>query len=289
MAAGTEQSRRHPRGDSLSRTIETGAALMFLAAASVGFTQTAMVGPELQVAISVYDYAHISTGLLAAAEEDARRVFRQAGIETVWATCFPKLEKSEPDGCAAVDANHLMLKILPRAIAASVRERSDVLGTAIVDEKGVGFYAYVFYDRVQSIAEERKLGHALLGDVLAHEIGHLLLGSNSHSVSGIMSAHWYGEELRRISEGAMLFAPSQSRKMMDRVSSRQLDLLAETRGTANGSARPSSTVPTFQARSRLPHWAESRKVCIAGSHRLGSALGADHRQTGSDSCKTAGC
>jgi len=118
---------------------------MFLAVASVGFSQTtAIVGPELQVAVSVYDYAHVSTGLLAAAVEDARRVFRQAGVETVWATCFPKPEKAEPDGCSAVDANHLMLKILTRAIAAPVRERSDVLGAAIVDEKGIGFYAYTF-------------------------------------------------------------------------------------------------------------------------------------------------
>jgi hypothetical protein len=225
---------------------------MFLVAASVGFSQTtAIVGQELQVAISVYDYAHVSTGLLAAAEEDARRVFRQAGVETVWATCFPKPEKAESDGCYPVDANHLMLKILPRAIAAHVRERGDVLGTAIVDEKGVGFYAYVFYDHVQRLAEERKLGHALLGDVLAHEIGHLLLGSNSHSISGIMSAHWYGEELRQISEAAMLFAPSQSQMMRDRVASRQVDVLAVTRGTDDGSAWHSTTVPT-PGLGRLP-------------------------------------
>jgi len=196
----------------------------------VGFSQTpALIGPKPQVAISVYDYARVSTRLLAAAAEDAQRVFRQAGVETVWATCLPKPEKTESDGCYAVDANHLMLKILPRAIAAHVRDRGDVLGTAIVDERGVGFYAYVFYDHVQRLAEERKLGHALLGDVLAHEIGHLLLGSNPHSVSGIMSAHWYGEELRRISEAAMFFAPSQSRMMRDRVASRQVDVPTVTR------------------------------------------------------------
>jgi hypothetical protein len=202
----------------------------------VGFSQTpALIGPKPQVAISVYDYAHVSARLLAAAEEDAQRVFRQAGVETVWATCFPKSEKTESDGCYVVDANHLMLKILPRAIAAHVRDRGDVLGTAIVDERGVGFYAYVFYDHVQRLAEERKLGHALLGDLLAHEIGHLLLGSNSHSVSGIMSAHWYGEELRRISEAAMFFAPSQSRMMRDRVASRQVDVPTVTRGIPDGS------------------------------------------------------
>jgi hypothetical protein len=95
--------------------------------------------------------------------------------------------------------------------------------SSLTDAQQLCIYAYIFYDRVQRVAKERKLGHALLEDVLAHEIGHLLLGSNSHSVSGIMSAHWYGEELRRISEAAMFFAPSQSRMMRDRVASRQVD------------------------------------------------------------------
>jgi hypothetical protein len=113
---------------------------MFLAVASVGFSQTpAVIGPKPQVAISVYDYAHVPTGLLVAAKEDAQRVFRHAGVETVWTTCLPKPEKAESDGCIAVDANHLILKILPRAIAANVRDRDDVLGTAIVNESGADF------------------------------------------------------------------------------------------------------------------------------------------------------
>src|SRR6267143_1473220 len=178
---------------------------MFLVAASYGFSQTqATVVPGAEITIFLYDYANVSTALLAKAEEDAQRIFRQAGVGTVWATCLPKTEKVQAGDCHSVDATHLMLKILPRAISSQARDRSDVLGTALVDEKGVGYYAYVFYDSVRRVGEERKIGHTMLGDVLAHEIGHLLLGSNSHSVSGIMSAHWYGEELRRISEAAML-------------------------------------------------------------------------------------
>jgi len=199
--------------------------------------------PKPEVAISVYDYAHVSNELLAAAEEDAQRVFRQAGVETVWTTCLPKPEKARSlsDDCYRVDAAHLMLKILPHAIAKHVRDRGDVLGTASVDERGASYYAYVFYDNVERVAGERKLGHALLGDVLAHEIGHLLLGSNSHSVSGIMSAHWYGDELRRISEATIFFVPSQSRIMRDRLASRQFDSPDVTGAIADGSGAPSST------------------------------------------------
>jgi hypothetical protein len=212
---------------------------MFLMAAFPGFSQTpAEANRMANITISVYDYANVSTGLLISAEEDARRIFRQAGVETVWTTCLPKLEKVQPNDCYAVDNSHLMLKILPRAISAQARDRSDVLGTALVDDKGVGYYAYVFYDSVQRVAEERKLGHAMLGDVLAHEIGHLLLGSNSHSVSGIMSAHWRGEELRRISEGSMLFTPSQSRMLRDRLESPRADIRVVTRAMARGPTAP---------------------------------------------------
>ena len=130
------------------------------------------------------------------------------------------------------------MKILPRAINAHIRDRKDVLGDALVDEKGVGFYAYAYYDSVQRVAKDHKLGHTLLGNVLAHEIGHLLLGSKSHTVSGIMSAHWNGDELRRISEGSMFFTRSQFRMLRDRVSSRQTDSPTVTRATVGGSAAP---------------------------------------------------
>lgn len=219
------------------RMFETCAGTMLLAAASSGVSQIPpSVATKTEITISVYDYANVPNELLAAAEEDARRIFRQAGVETVWPTCLPKPEEVQAGDCYTVDATHLVMKILPRAISPQVRNRKDVLGTALVDESGVGYYAYVFYDSVRRVAEERKLGHALLGDVLSHEIGHLLLGSSSHSVSGIMSAHWYGEELRRISEAAMLFTPTQSRMLRERSESHKVDIPPATGAKARSPA-----------------------------------------------------
>ncbi len=111
----------------------------------------------------------------------------------------------------------MILKILPDAESVQVRDRVDVLGISPLDERGVGFYGYVFYDRIQQLAEKRRLAPTLLGHVLAHEIGHLLMRSTSHSISGIMSGRWTGDELRRISEGAMLFTALESSVMRDRL------------------------------------------------------------------------
>ena len=171
--------------------------------------------------ISVHDYAGVPSKLLDAAEEQAREIYRRAGLKTVWLNCSPKLENIEPESCHFSDTTHLTLKISPHALNLQVRDRVDVLGTAYPDDKGVGYFAYVFYDRVQELADRQRLGHMLLADVMAHEIGHLLLGSNSHSLSGIMCAHWNYDQLRNISEGAMWFIPAQSRMMRDRLRDRQ--------------------------------------------------------------------
>jgi hypothetical protein len=177
--------------------------------------------------ISVHDYADVPSKLLSAAEEQAREIYQRAGLETVWLNCSPKLEKIEPESCHFSDTTHLTLKISPHAFNAQVRDRNDVLGTAYPDEKGVGYFAYVFYDRVQELAERQRLGHTLLADVMAHEIGHLLLGSNSHSLSGIMCAHWNYDQLRNIAEGVMSFIPSQSKMMRERLRTRQTGRLAQ--------------------------------------------------------------
>lgn len=172
-----------------------------------------------KLSISVHNYADVPAELVLAAEEEAHRIFEQAGLETVWLNCSPKLENTQPAGCYITDRTHLVLKLQRHAVSKQVRDRTDVLGIATLDEKGVGYHGYVFYDRVQELAEARKLSHRLLGDVLAHELGHLLLRSTAHSISGLMSGQWSGEGLRRVSEGAMFFTPSESRVMRDRLGS----------------------------------------------------------------------
>jgi hypothetical protein len=203
------------------------------------------------VSISVHDYAGVSTILLAAAENQAREIFREARLETVWVNCSPQLAKLEPRTCYFSDSTHLTLKILPHAMNAQVRNRLDVLGTAYPDEKGAGYFAYVFYDRIQELAQRRRLGHKLLADVMAHEIGHLLLGSNSHSVSGLMCAHWNYEELRNVSEGAMSLIPSQSIIVRERLRARQserLDLAPERGQTISAVASAWPKIKLFSDR-----------------------------------------
>jgi hypothetical protein len=65
-------------------------------------------------------------------------------------------------------------------------------------------YVRVFCDRIQkSVAPERE--PYLMGHVLAHEITHILQGTNFHAVSGVMKAVWDFGECRRMAVQSLMF------------------------------------------------------------------------------------
>jgi hypothetical protein len=75
----------------------------------------------------------------------------------------------------------------------------------------------------------------ILGGVVAHELGHLLLGSNSHGHTGIMRAHWEHEQLRSLAMGNLLFTTEEAEHMRGKViatrsaNSRRLAVTAQSR------------------------------------------------------------
>jgi hypothetical protein len=53
----------------------------------------------------------------------------------------------------------------------------------------------------------------VLGCVIAHELGHLLLGLHEHSIAGIMQAHWGVEQVQRALMSQLFFLPEEARLM----------------------------------------------------------------------------
>ena len=74
----------------------------------------------------------------------------------------------------------------------------DTLGFALVDvDAGAGLLATVYADRVRVMAQSAGIDEAeLLGRAMAHEVGHLLLGTNGHAAHGLMRASWSSVDLR---------------------------------------------------------------------------------------------
>jgi hypothetical protein len=175
---------------------------------------------EMQVAISVHNDAGISAGTLRGAEMEASRVFRQSGIEAKWLNCpLPADGPEDPAQCRTAEfPAHLQLRIARRS-----RNLSEItFGISYLSADGSGCYANLFYERIEEMHERNRVNLAsLLGDVAAHEIGHLLLGTNSHAENGIMRARWEREELGSISAGTLFFSDTESRQMRNKLASWQ--------------------------------------------------------------------
>ena len=142
----------------------------------------------------------------------------------MWLDCPVPGRKLTPAANCRGTADHpaLVLRILPQAMAERLARDNASLGfSQNGDAVTPGFVASVFYHRVETLSVELGCARAVvLGYALAHEIGHLLLGTSSHSPQGIMRAQWTEKELLSASAGRFGFFPQQGAKMRAEVESR---------------------------------------------------------------------
>ena len=91
------------------------------------------------------------------------------------------------------------------------------LGTSLIDTRaGSGSLATIYVDRVARFARDSGTqAGVLLGRAIAHEIGHLLLGTTAHTRTGLMRAVWSSDALQRSNAADWLFTPSDARAMRD--------------------------------------------------------------------------
>lgn len=172
-----------------------------------------------RIKVLVFDSVKLSPSFLRRAETEAGRLFRESGIEVRWINCS---KPGETDSCYHVPrADEFMLHIVHDG-----RTQSDLIfGEAFLGEDGTGKYCDVFFDRIRDTAGDPGLSAVnLLGAVSAHELGHLLLGTRSHSLMGIMEPVWANNSLRRIGMGALRFTHEQSQLMKRRLDSGRVSL-----------------------------------------------------------------
>jgi hypothetical protein len=179
--------------------------------------------PRPVVTVRVYDYAEASHGTMSRAEGEASRIVGSAGVTAAWLDCLaPRVssqlasEQTSRDCGGPLSGATIALRILPRWTAANTAFRDTMFGYA----DGTAL-ASVFYARVEDLAHgwdgNQQEIPVILGDVIAHEIGHLLLGSGAHSKSGIMCGQWDATYVRRALMGLQVFSPKQSERIQAEV------------------------------------------------------------------------
>lgn len=159
------------------------------------------------ITVLVNNSAGVKPQVLRHAESEAARLLRPAGVSIRWVHCGTTADCRRP-----LRSNEFVLHIVSNG-----KTLSDlVFGEAFIGPDGLGKYADVFFDRVRDGSGDVGVGQ-LLGAVSAHELGHLLLGSHSHSLVGIMQPVWGPESLRKIAKGNLAFSAEEERVMNSRV------------------------------------------------------------------------
>lgn len=164
---------------------------------------------DSRIVIRVYSDVPVSNKLLSQAEGEGTRIFQQAKVQTVWVNCESSFTPADSRCEDAPDRKHLVLRIVPKALSVA----DSIFGMAFLSADG-GVYSDVFFDSIEVLHRDCGASIArVLGHVMAHEVGHLLLGLNSHSPVGIMCPSWHSEQLRMLGMGTLFFTPEQAKVM----------------------------------------------------------------------------
>ncbi len=150
--------------------------------ATSGLAQTP---PPYAVTVSLFNDARVPRSIVDSAEQTASRIYEQSGIELHWILCGRQEESGEEQRACGqtLFPEHLHVHI----VNSDPHLKGSVFGISYFSADGIGSQADIFYSKivgfqgVSSVEPGTLLGHAM-----AHELGHLLLGSNSHSLTGLM-------------------------------------------------------------------------------------------------------
>jgi hypothetical protein len=171
-----------------------------LACLSAVVPATASEIPEQStpVRVVIVDEAHVPRGILDDAVAEASRIFRAAGVQLLWA------DAEEDDAPPA-----LIVKIVKTSLGGSNAGRALAIAPKAKDR--VGRHVWIFYRRIEDLAKVLTVSRGvLLGVVLAHEIGHLLLPHNSHSGFGLMRRSWDSDDVQKAMQGLLKFSETEA-------------------------------------------------------------------------------
>lgn len=148
-----------------------------LAVAIVAILTSSTAGADDRptAAVRVDNVAAIPNDYLQFAEVRAEAIFSSIGARIIWL---------DEDSAIQQQVHPSFTLVVVRIGYAPGRDSRSVeaLGRAIPSVRR----AQVFYDRIEALKGSSNSILSVLGDVMAHELGHLLLPLPGHSIDGIM-------------------------------------------------------------------------------------------------------
>ena len=124
-----------------------------------------------RLVIRTYNNGAVTPESMTRSREIASAILKSAGVQAVWRDC--------PEGCGDALGQH---EVIVRIVTAPEGAAAESLGCALIDlQHRAGVLATVYSDRIDVVASRTGVdAGTVLGRTVAHEIGHLLLGTVRH-------------------------------------------------------------------------------------------------------------
>jgi hypothetical protein len=225
-----------------------GVLITVLAALTIGVDRVADArdagNSTLAITAQIHDYVHLPPALLDAASDVVTRIYKTIGVRIEWyapirqdpyggsrkaggsASPESSARRNPPDGSDRSDAPRLpiaqlTINVLKPEMARRGHIEEGVLGfAAVATDGGIGRIAYVIYDRIQQQASGGAIDLTeLFGLVMAHEMGHLLLGPGSQGEAGLMKGHWNRDDLEQFQAITPRFSSREGEEIREALSS----------------------------------------------------------------------
>ena len=155
--------------------------VVFLAAAIVAGPRSSAGTPvdRLELVVRIDDHAGVPSAVMSRAQAEAEVIFDAAGVRIEWERRDAKAGSGRPAG--------IRLRLLVVKVESTAgRPEDPVVGLAA---RPAG-RAFVFFDRLLDVAASKPIDTGVvLGRIMAHELGHLLLPPGPHAHVGLMRSH----------------------------------------------------------------------------------------------------
>lgn len=187
-----------------------------------------------RISVVVCDKARVKPEAMLIAKNEAARILRSAEVDITWidsvdASKRPtKFDLNSLEGCELPTIDHDFMVVIAEELPKG--RNPDVMGLA--SQNGNYPRAYVLYKRVRSYVDNHGMRDSvisnegiILGHVIAHELGHLLMPGQPHSVGGIMRAQWSDRDWHDAIQGGFLFHLNEA-KLIQQLRSQQLQVAA---------------------------------------------------------------
>ena len=193
--------------------------------------------PRQELTLLVYTYTDLSTYQARKIRERVTFIYENAGIRINWLDCSQGAEGHQIQAACAhpLCPSDLVIRLLDQSGTSKVGSRMTPLGHSFVSGRG-GSYGSVFFATVKELARGNRTSEIeILGHAIAHEIGHLLLGTEAHASAGIMKAQWKEKDFSEmLMTNGLLFSEQQAKSLKICLSARQKKAVGHQAASLNG-------------------------------------------------------